>query len=63
MVVKWRLDMKNKYFEKEMIQLDLIETQKAYLRERMQDGLEIMTKAEIKQTIEDYINFDGLLLK
>jgi hypothetical protein len=50
---------KLKYFENEMTQLDLSDSMKAYLREQMLEGLEIMTKAEIKQCIQDHVELMG----
>ncbi len=49
--------MKNvKFFLGELEQYGLSPAAKEYIKERMLDGVEIMTRTEISHTIEEYIN-------
>lgn len=47
------------FFFNEMYQLDLNKEQIEYIKEQMSEGLEIMTKKEIKQCIQDHIENMG----
>lgn len=46
--------VKELYFYNEMYQLDLNKRQREYIIHQMFDGLEIMTKKEIKQCVAEH---------
>jgi glutaredoxin-related protein len=54
------MNTKEKFFERELTDLGFSDDQKKTLRSRMLDGLEIMSKKEITETLEQYKNW-GLI--
>lgn len=47
------------FFYKELAQYDLTKEQMIYITDQMLEGVEIMTKKEITQCIEDHIESRG----